>query len=74
MSFTAVQGIRSWVSRNPFLKGLEINPAPNKFFTWGQTFAPFQIQAALPVANGVAQIESLETRRVPEWNKVLAHN
>jgi hypothetical protein len=74
MSFTAVQGIRSWVSRNPFLKGLEINPAPNQFFTWGQTFAPFQIQAALPVANGVAQIESLETRRVPEWNKVLAHN
>ncbi len=74
MSFTAVQGIRSWVSHNPFLKSLEIDPAPNQFFTWGQTYAPFQIQAALPVANGDAQIDSLETRRMPEWNKILAKN
>lgn len=74
MSFTAVRGISPWLKQHPFVSTLRLEPVPNQFFAWGNSHAPFQIQAAFPVGNGANQIELISNEFLPEWNKSLSKN
>ncbi|MDA1274040.1 MAG: hypothetical protein O2960_08300 [Verrucomicrobia bacterium] len=74
MSFTAVQGIRPWLKARAVANQLGIDPLPNQLFAWGQSFAPYQIQAAVPVSDASAEIETIARMHLSEWNKTLAKN
>ena len=63
VSFTAVQGIGPWLSRNNAVRSLGINPLPNQFFSWSypkDRFAMFTF-AAVPVSDPTNVINRLES-------------
>jgi hypothetical protein len=71
ISFTAVQGIAPWLNRRPFLRELGLVPAPNQFFAWHDTHAPFQIQAAAPVPNAAYALAKFAVQPGPMLNLQL---
>jgi hypothetical protein len=66
ISFTAVQGIGSWLARQPFIKQWEIIPAPNQFFLWAQSEVPFQSFVAAPIKQVTNVLQGLAAR-LPAW-------
>jgi hypothetical protein len=74
LSFTAVQGFASWLQRQPFFKELGLQTAPNQLYLWGLSVTPFQLQAAVPVADAQSAINQVR-KQLPQINKILkAHS
>lgn len=46
VSFTAVQGVRSWLSSQQWVKEIGLTSVPNQLFVWGQAYVPFRTYAA----------------------------
>ncbi|MBM3880176.1 MAG: hypothetical protein FJ387_10735 [Verrucomicrobia bacterium] len=46
ISFTAAQGLRPWLARQPLVQAAGLNPVPNQLFGWAQSQVPFQTYLA----------------------------
>jgi hypothetical protein len=51
ISFTAVQGVHSWLKDLDWIKTLHIDTPPNQAFSWAQEFMPFMTFVAAPMNN-----------------------
>jgi hypothetical protein len=75
ISFTAVQGIASWLNRFKVVQDFGLNPTPNQLFVWGQSpKLMLQIHAALPVPDPTNTLERFRNKEVPTLNALLATN
>jgi hypothetical protein len=72
ISFTACQGIASWLSQQPLVQELGLSSVPDQLYLWGLSQTPFQIQAAAPVASGSKAFAQIAEKWMPKWNQVLA--
>jgi len=62
ISFTAVQGIASWLEKQEFYQGVSLEKTPNQFFSWAMN-GPFYLSfAAAPAAGSTNQVASLAKR------------
>jgi hypothetical protein len=73
-SFTAVQGLKAWVSSMPAWSDLRAGPAPNQLFCWGQGGSPFLDYAAAPLADSSSAMQKLGPKVMDELNPLLATN
>jgi len=73
-SFTAVQGLKAWVSSMPAWSDLRAGPAPNQLFCWGQGGSPFLDYAAAPLASAGSVMQKLGPKVAEETNPLLATN
>ncbi len=64
LSFTAIQGLRPWLTGQSVLAELGL-PAPNQVFVWAQSQVPYQTQLAWAMPNAVERIAALRTRLLP---------
>jgi hypothetical protein len=74
ISFTAIQGLASWLQRQPFFKELGLQTVPNQLYLWALSQTPFQFQAAVPVADAQAAVSRIQKQFVPQLNRILAEN
>jgi hypothetical protein len=51
ISFTAVQGVHSWLKDLDWIRTLHIDNPPNQVFSWAQEFMPFMTFVAAPMNN-----------------------
>ena len=72
ISFTAVQGIASWLKQKPIIQELGLGDIPNQLYLWGMSQTAFQIQGAVPVANAGQAFERIAAKWVPEFNAPLS--
>jgi hypothetical protein len=80
-SFTAVQGLRPWLSEWSTWRDLKAGAPPNQLFLWGQGGTPFLDYAAAPLSDAAAAMKKLgpwimdtlnpllATNRMGEWNR-----
>lgn len=62
ISFTAVQGIASWLGKQGFYQGVKLEETPNQVFSWAMN-GPFYLSfAALPAAGSTNQVAGLAPR------------
>lgn len=73
ISFTAMQGFREWLRRQPLIQQLGLQDLPNQFFTWGLSQTAFQIQAAVPMADAPRAFERIAEKWVPKFNSTLTN-
>jgi hypothetical protein len=73
-SFTAVQGLKSWLSSLPLWQDLKAGVAPNQLFCWAQSAAPFMAYAAAPLADANSAITKLAPAIMDGFNPLLASN
>jgi hypothetical protein len=74
ISFTAIQGFKPWLERQPWMKELGWKSVPDQLYLWGLSQTAFQIQAAVPVSDGSKAFASVSEKWLPKWNQVLATN
>jgi hypothetical protein len=69
-SFTAVQGIKSWVASTKAWNDLEIGAPPNQIFSWGRPSYPMMTYFAAPMpnaSNAVDHVSSLVVENGAPW-------
>lgn len=71
ISFTAIQGFRPWLERQPWFLGFGLEKAPNQLFVWELSQTAFQVQAAVPVPDAKAAFDRLAERGMPKLNQIL---
>ncbi|MBI4660043.1 MAG: hypothetical protein HY735_14480 [Verrucomicrobia bacterium] len=71
MSFVGVQGIARWLNRQPFMQKLRLDPIPNQAFVWGDSHAPLQLLAAVPVRDVTNFLTRFDAELRTNWNTVL---
>ncbi len=64
ISFTAVQGVHSWLKDLDWIKTLHIDNPPNQAFSWAQEFMPFMTFVAAPMNNASNAIPAI-SRNLP---------
>jgi hypothetical protein len=69
-SFTAIQGLRPYLSVFKFWSDLGVD-SPNQLFLWAQEPAPFLTYAAAPMPGASNIVRLLVERWVPIWNEQL---
>ena len=74
VSFTAIRGIGPIVSEWQCWKDLQLGPAPNQVFIWGQDTYPFQTCFAASLPNASNQVFQLTERLMRETNPWLGTN
>lgn len=62
MSFTAVRGITPWLEKQPWFQPYEISPMPQQYYFWALPGIPFQTFGAVPVQNGGAALQQLDSK------------
>ncbi len=67
ISFTAAQGVGSWLKECEFLKRLPWNPWPNQVFFWAQGAAPFQVFGAIPTRSTTNVIRRMAEASLSGW-------
>jgi hypothetical protein len=60
ISFTAARGVGPWLSRQSWMRPLEIQPQPDQLFIWALAGIPFQTFAAEPVPDAKAALAQLD--------------
>lgn len=68
IGFTAVRGLRPWLTNSPAWRQHSLAPPPNQFFAWADRHAPMQMHLLAPDAGAVPFIESLGTRLTTAGN------
>ncbi len=74
VSFTAVQGLASWLNAWPGYQELQLGPAPNQLFVWAQSSMPFLSYAAAAVPDGTNFIAKLSQTLIDKANPWLTNN
>lgn len=74
VSFTALRGVRPWLSRQKWLQHFQIEPVPNQFCAWASTAAPTFTFAATPMTNAASLLQTLGPRVAAEFNPWIANN
>ena len=69
IAFTAMQGIRSWISSMPSLQKLAINPLPNQAFLWSHQTTPFSLYAAASLPDVTNVLNRVASEAMPSWIK-----
>jgi hypothetical protein len=72
VSFTAIQGLRPWLSSSKFWPGLSLGPPPNQLYFWAQNGPEFLSYFAAPMANASNWVERATDRLLQEPNAYLA--
>jgi hypothetical protein len=73
-SFTAVQGLKPWISSLPWWQNLHVGAAPNQLFCWAQGATPLLNYAAAPVSNAEHVISRLGPEIMQDLNPLLEGN
>jgi hypothetical protein len=73
ISFTAMQGIGGWWSRQEWLKPLGLASAPQQVYTWAQSEMPFQTFFAFPAAGASNLVASSLDRWTNEFNASISN-
>ena len=73
-SFTAVQGLKPWLSSTAWWEKLKTGPAPNQLFCWAQSGSPFLAYAAAPLANASSAMPKIGPAIMDSLNPMLATN
>ncbi|MDB6041140.1 MAG: hypothetical protein JWM99_4981, partial [Verrucomicrobiales bacterium] len=71
IGFTAVQGIGSWLQKQPVLRTMGLEKAPNQAFFWSQPYSAFAVSGAVPNEAPRAAIDSIVTNYLPTLNSAL---
>lgn len=74
ISFTAVRGIKPWLSSQKLWSNLGLGEAPNQFYLWGLGATPFQTYFAAPSASASNQVSKLSNWMLNEGNLWLTAN
>lgn len=71
ISFTAARGIAPWLSRQPWMQPLLLQPQPDQIFLWALVRIPAQTFAAEPVPDAGAALNQLYQRLTANtgWEK-----
>jgi len=67
ISFTAAQGVGSWLKECDFLKRLPWNPWPDQVFFWAQGAAPFQVFGAIPTRSTTNVVRRMAEASLSGW-------
>ena len=70
-SFSAIQGLRPWLSVLKFWKDLGAKSPPNQVFFWAQEPSPFLTFAASPMPGASKFLSNLNEGPVKKWNPWL---
>ncbi len=73
ISFTALQGIGGWWSRQDWLKPLRLKSAPQQLYTWAQSDVPFQTFFAFPAAGASNLVQTSVDRWMNDFNGVISN-
>lgn len=73
-SFTAVQGLKPWLSSLPFWQDLKAGPPPNQLFCWAQSGSPFLGYSAAPLSDASGAMSKLGPAIMQRFNPLLATN
>jgi len=73
-SFTAVQGLKPWLSSVTWWQNLHAGNAPNQLFFWAQSPTPVLDYAAAPDSNAANTMTKLGGAIMDDLNPVLAEN
>jgi hypothetical protein len=73
-SFTAVQGLKSWLSSWPAWQNLHAGAPPNQLFCWAQGGSPFLGYAASPLADAPGAMAKIAPAIMDSLNPLLATN
>ena len=73
-SFTAVQGVKPWISSWSWWQNLHASSAPNQLFFWAQSGSPFLDYAAAPLADAPKVMSKLGAGLMDTMNPILASN
>jgi hypothetical protein len=72
--FTAVQGLKSWLTSIPAWVDLQAGAAPNQLFSWDQGGTPFLMYAAAPLSSAPEVMTKLGPRIMDSFNPFMATN
>ena len=72
VSFTAVQGIRPWLSSLRLWQGLQLGAPPNQLFFWAQRGPEYLSYFAAPLSNASASVERATDLLLQKPNARLA--
>lgn len=73
-SFTAVQGLKPWISSSSAWQNLHAGAPPNQLFCWAQAGSPFLGYAAAPLADAHSAMPKISSRIMDAFNPTLATN
>jgi hypothetical protein len=73
-SFTAIQGIKPWLSSIKWWEDLHAPATPNQVFFWAQTGLPFVDYAAAPLTDASTTMAKLGPGIVNSMNPLLSSN
>ncbi|HWQ92310.1 MAG TPA: hypothetical protein VN673_11605 [Clostridia bacterium] len=73
-SFTAVQGIKQWLTSLPSVKSLQIDSPPNQIFAWAMDLTPLQAYAAAPLADVTNQVSRMSGVLIDKVSPFLRTN
>lgn len=73
ISFTAMQGIGGWWSRQDWLKPLGLAAAPQQVYTWAQSDVPFQTFFAFPAAGASNLVQTSLNQWANDFNIVISN-
>jgi hypothetical protein len=74
VSFTAIQGLRPWLSSWTFLKGLDLGTPPNQLYLWAQRGPEFLSYVAAPMSDASNFVQRAATCLMQGPNTYLATN
>jgi hypothetical protein len=74
ISFTAIRGIKPWLSSQELWKNLGMGESPNQLYLWGLGATPFQTYFALPSASASNQVFKLSNWMLNQGNLWLTAN
>jgi hypothetical protein len=74
IAFSAVRGLKPWLSGSKPWAGLGLGEAPGQFFAWAQGGTPFELYAAMATPEASNQVYTIRQRLLTEGNQWLTTN
>lgn len=74
VSFSAVQGIKPWLSSISTLADLQLRDVPNQLFSWSQGGPIFRVYWAAPLENASNTVHVLTQQLISKANTYLTNN
>ncbi|HYG35434.1 MAG TPA: hypothetical protein VEC99_11650, partial [Clostridia bacterium] len=74
VSFTAVQGLKPWLTKSPHWQTLNSGDAPNQIFLWAMDGMPFLSYCAAPLKNASNVVAAISERLLTSGNAWLSTN
>jgi len=74
VSFTALRGLRPWLTRQKWLQELQIEPVPDQFCAWASGPTPLLTFAAVPMTDAASLVQKVCLRVEAELNPWIRSN